>query len=320
MKLSLGGAFIGLVLGTLAGAGVFARSGNLDLLLGFISMIVFAVLGAAFGSLLAPLLTTWNEQRRERHPINRPLMATSQRVLLRDNQAPARFVSTEVFSVDKARLLTLFAASALRGLVILYFVFDLGYGLLPFALGSFVFAFYQLAKLLRNADLQVRINQDGFHYTSRGRQTFVGWQQIDKVWEKKQKVTWNGIPFTNVHTLRISTLDGKIITLSRILRRFQHLADTVQEVVTSHLLPAAIVTLHRGGVLDFNAFSLTDQEIRHKQRLLPWGQVKRIIIWQARIQVRSTERNWINWAEARAWDVANFPLFVIIISRYVEVD
>lgn len=319
-QFSLAGALTGLLLGALVGAIIFALSGNLDLSMGFLSMLIFALISGLIGSQLAPMLKAWLDQGDGRLSGSRPLTEISERVKLEDEESPHHYVRSKEFPLDTRRLAGLFLLFTLIAISFGYLHLNFGSGFLFFASFFLIPSFYYLMRLIRNRGLNVQISQNGFSYNSSQQRFFISWDEIDKVYEKKQKYSWNFIPVWNIHNLKITIGDGKTIALSRILSRFKELADIIQSAVTEHQLPDALEEIANGGALDFDEFILTHQGIQHKEQFLPWHEVEKIMIYQARVQVRRTGKNWFNWAETKAWNIANFPQFVIIASRYSRVE
>lgn len=320
---SLGGVLTGLLLGAVVGAGIFAMKGSLNLRLGFVSMMVAAVVGAVIGYQVLKI-------RERSRTGNRPPMTNqspdemSRGDLRMDGYDPQVPVSSQIYKVDALRLAILMVWMSLLGTGSFYLEWKsggVGFSIFfVFAALFFGVALYHLATWFLNSGIQVTINSDGFLYYSGRDRWFIEWEAVDKVWERHQKTVWNGIPVRNIHTLTIVTRDGKRVRLSRTLGRIGFLAEGLQGAVTSYLLPRTIETLETGGSVDFVAFTITSQGIQRKQDFLPWHEVDKIIIYPGRIQVRRTGKNWLNWSEAKTWNVANFPLFKIVASQYAKVE
>jgi len=320
---SLGGALVGLLAGALAGAGVFALSGNLDLRIGFLLLAVFAIIGAVLGS-QAPRLLDWAGLKHLWRPTHAPVRPLSSQDFQSDRWHPSVPASIQTYAADAPRLMILTGLFVLLGSAFVYLEVKFGEGGFPlflvYALPFFGVASYHLATYLFNSSLQVEVSPAGLSYSSNRERHFVGWGEVVKVWERQQEASWNGITMWNIHRLTIAVRDGRRIKLDRTLKRFGKLAESVQAAVTSHLLPRAIQTLENGGEVTFDEFVVTSRGIKRGQQFLPWPEVHRIIIQQERVQVRKTGKNWFNWADTKAWNVANLRLFAIVAKQYARVD
>jgi hypothetical protein len=144
----------------------------------------------------------------------------------------------------------------------------------------------------------------------------VRWNEVEKVWVRHQKFSINMIPVKNTHRLRLLAGDGKEYRIDRKLRNFEDLAEIFQAAVTAQKMPQAMQT---GKPIDFDTFRMTNEGIECKGKFLPWQDVRIVIIYNARIQVRKIGKDWFNWAEAKAWEVANFPLFVTLLKQHAKV-
>jgi hypothetical protein len=229
------------------------------------------------------------------------------------------------YRIDTRRLSSTAATMILAGMGFIflewyfqdYSEFPFGFFLGVFLIGG---AIYQLGKLFSGMDIRVQASSEGIRYSSARENWQFNWREIAETWERNRKSRISGVTVQNVHTVKIKTRAGNEFKLDRRLRDFPRLANTIQAAAAVHLLPEVLRGLQGGASIDFIKWAISSSGIQRGDDFLPWEDVRRIIVYNARIQIRSRRKRWLNFAEAWAWDIPNFPLFHTVSQCYTEVS
>ena len=105
--ISAGGALIGLLLGALAGAALFYLSGSMDLIRGFINLLVFSLVGAVVGSQVGRMITLRRPVIEVPSLIEDPDALKRQLVDLPEVENGSVSIDRQIFSLDLTRLILL---------------------------------------------------------------------------------------------------------------------------------------------------------------------------------------------------------------------
>jgi hypothetical protein len=175
-------------------------------------------------------------------------------------------------------------------------------------IGLLLVAAYFFLRLLLLVDTKVVLSPTGVQYISSRASWQVGWDEIERVREK-----WivSNIPFRNIHHLYLTTREGREMRLDQRLQNMDGLADTFRKVWTTKKMPGALNALDRGSTLDFHPFTLSNQGIGYKGKLLPVQDVE-TETYGGFIRIKSHRKYW---ASQKAANVTNVSLFLRLLHH-----
>lgn len=321
MRQNRPGAFlvIGLLLGGVAGAGVFYLSGSLNLKLGLGLMIGFSVFLSAIGWLAGKWIVSRSEARKDPHsglpPVKNyvawDIPPQETEIVIQKSQPiykPNKFAN-----ITSIVLSLIFAAGS-------GFMIQFGgiFYLVPLVLLIY-FAIYNYTSLSRYRGVHYQLAPTGLIIKSKKEQTLLEWKNIDRIWVRNTK-SKAPLKLFYIHHLRMLTKTGKTLQLDRNIKDFSKMEHDIQTAVTSALLPEANQKLNIGEQLRFGEYRISSQGIAYREKSLSWNEVSSISAGVEEIQVHKTGKNWTSWSITKSWVIPNYRLFVMLLSRYVAVS
>lgn len=320
MKQNLPGEFmvIGLLLGGVAGAGIFYLSGNLNLKLGLGLIIGFSVFLSAAGWVSGKLIIRRREAKKDpdsglpphKNYVTWDYSPDDTTIEIQESQPI--YKPNTIGNIILIVLPLIFA-------VVSGFMVQFGgiFYLVPLVLLIF-YAIYNYTSFVRYKGVQYQLTSIGIIIKSKKEQTLLEWKNVDKIWVRNTKRN-DIFQFFYVHHIRILTKTGKALQLDRNIRDFSKMEHDIQTAVTSTLLPGANQKLNAGEQLRFGDYRISYQGILYREKTLPWSDVHGITAGVEEIQVHKTGKNWTSWAITKSWDIPNYRLFVMLLSNYANV-
>jgi hypothetical protein len=247
-----------------------------------------------------------------------------------------------LFRVGRARFLTklsLGLALVLYGFVANYFWWVEGPG--TFSHFEFLFLIVPpltgvslLLHMYRNRGLYVLIYPTGLLRLRHGEVVSFPWSEVDHVRLHLQRT--EGPEFThdsdgNLHAcwlpvdvptfklgdagVTIARDDGVEAHFGPALTDYDSLAAEVQKRTFAALWPRLLVRFLEGDHIPFGEFEASRVGLRHAGKLLPWREVKELVIAQGKLSVKQTGK-WLPWALADVNAVPNpHLLFALAETR-----
>jgi hypothetical protein len=185
------------------------------------------------------------------------------------------------------------------------------------------FAFYGLSFLLQawhNHQGHVLVFPQGFANFQHGKWVACRWDEVEEVLKDEER---------NVHVSRhplhawswtkcfivVTRQGGQHILLSEFLENIQALGETIVEESYHRLWPKAVEAYQRGDTLTFGPFKVNQTGLTYKNRLLPWSEVKTILITPDFIKVIK-KGSWLAYfADLHAGAIPNFSVFWTVLEH-----
>lgn len=98
---------------------------------------------------------------------------------------------------------------------------------------------------------------------------FVRWDEIKDIWQL-------GMP-PMPPRYRFVLIDNEVVDLRNSIRDVEALGEYITEKVNERYLPAAIITLNKGGVVSFGPLDISRSGLSYKDKFLPWRNIKKVI-------------------------------------------
>ena len=192
-----------------------------------------------------------------------------------------------------------------------------------FAIPFLVAMIYRFAGWYVNRDLKVEIFREGFILTTSRRVETIRWDEIDHVVESWQKVVYQGIIHVNTHKVEVHTNNGQRIELGNSLEKIEQIGRLIQLAVADALLPTYIQQLDTHTDCDFGVFKVNRFGIKHKDKFLPWQQVKSLDVMSVgqitlRVQKVDNKGRSSGWAYENGAVMKNIHLFLNLSSWFID--
>ena len=192
-----------------------------------------------------------------------------------------------------------------------------------FALLFLAAAIYRLASWYLSRDLKVEVFREGFTLTKTGKTDVVYWREIDHVVEGWQKAIYQGIIHVNTHKVEVYKTNGQKIEMDRSLEKIEQIGRFIQLAVADALLPVCIQQLENSNDCDFGAFKINRFGIKHKDKFLPWHEVKSLDVTnmgQTTLRIQKMDSsNWGGgWASENGKSMKNLQLFLNLAYWFID--
>lgn len=169
-----------------------------------------------------------------------------------------------------------------------------------------------LVNAIRSNSHKAYLYQDGFIYTNGSQINTVRWDQVEAVWQKAVSYSWS-----TRYTYTIKRPDGAQVVVSSHVKNVKELGEVILSEVTKRHLPLAQQAYNSGAPVPFGALYLSLQGIGFKDKLLPWQEVKDVVINNGQVQVKK-QGNLITWAAVPAADVPNLPVMLQLVANMLS--
>jgi hypothetical protein len=184
-------------------------------------------------------------------------------------------------------------------------------------------AFYSVSFLIQawhNCQPHVMVFPQGFASWQDGKWIACRWDEIEAVLKDEER---------NVHVSRhplhawswtkcfiiVFKHGGQHILLSEFLENIQALGETIVEESYQRLWPKVMEAYQRGDTLDFGPVKVNQSGMIYKKQLLPWQDVKTILITPEFIKIIK-KGSWLGyWADLHAGAIPNFSVFWTVLEH-----
>ncbi len=98
---------------------------------------------------------------------------------------------------------------------------------------------------------------------------FIRWDEIKDIWQL-------GLP-PHPPRYRLALITNEIVDLRNTIRDLSELGEYITEKVNERYLPAAIITLEKGGVVSFGPIDVSRSGLSYKDKFMPWRNIKKVV-------------------------------------------
>jgi hypothetical protein len=112
----------------------------------------------------------------------------------------------------------------------------------------------------------------------------------------------------------LARADGAEAHLGPVLSDFAKLSEEVQRRTFAVLWPAARDRLRAGEEVEFEELAVGPAGLRHDERLLPWGQLKEVVVANSRVTIKQ-EGRWVVWLAKDVSAVPNPHVLLALIEQ-----
>ncbi len=199
-------------------------------------------------------------------------------------------------------------------------VVDSGF-ILPLILGVILLpaGLWTLWQSFLNWSLAAALYEGGFAYNDRGGLRQVKWGDISAVWQNIIKYYRYGVHVRTTYLYTIELNDKTRFKLDNKFQKIEALGKAIVNGTTQALLPKYTATLASGQRLTFGPLALDTNGLYSGNKSLTWQEIKAVKINKGIISIRK-EGGWFNWVTVSVPQVANFPIFAILVSRFTKLE
>lgn len=186
-----------------------------------------------------------------------------------------------------------------------------------------VTALYRVATWYLDKDLKAEVFREGLMFRKDNKTHVVFWREIDYVKEKWEKMVYQGIIHVYTHKVEIHKTDGQSLTMDRSLEKVETIGRMIQLAAADHLLAAKFEQLKNNQECDFGIFTISRFGIKHKNKFLPWENVKALEVYttgRTTVKILKTDSKLgISWAMENGGSVKNLQLFLNLSYWFINV-
>ena len=184
-----------------------------------------------------------------------------------------------------------------------------------FAVGAIV-----LFSAWRSWKLAAALYEHGVAFIERGPVQQFRWDEVDAVWQAITKHYYNGVYTGTTHIYTVQLKGGKKVVLSdKYGKDIEQLGRGLQQGTAELLLPRYWQGLQTGQKLTFGPLALDRDKLYAGKKELSWTEIKAIKIDRGNIAIKK-DQAWFNWASATVPQIANFYVFLELVSRFAKVE
>ena len=185
---------------------------------------------------------------------------------------------------------------------------------LPFFYGVFT-----LKRVFRARKVRILAYSEGFAKESGESSEECLWEEIEAIWEKVTKASYNGLPVGVDRTYTLLKKDGSRIVFDNSLQGIEVLGSFAREQVLKRILPAALKRLAAGATIHFGDWTLSKKGIGNGKETLPWEGIDSVVMDVGSVSVHQKGK-WFRWGNKKISDIPNFPIFKALIYSSLYPD
>ncbi|GHO44491.1 DUF6585 family protein [Ktedonospora formicarum] len=173
-----------------------------------------------------------------------------------------------------------------------------------------IFLIVYVVNAIRSNNHKAYLYQEGFIYANGSQLHAVRWDHVEAVWQKQVSYSiWS-----TRSTYTVKRPDGAQVVISSHVHKVRELGDAILNEVTKRHLPLAQQVYNSGAPVPFGNLSIGMQGIGFRDKLLPWPEVKDVVIVNGQVQVKR-QGNMINFATVQVADVPNLPVMMQLVAN-----
>jgi len=178
---------------------------------------------------------------------------------------------------------------------------------------------WTLFSLFMHRGLNLALYESGFAYVDRKGLKQIKWDEIESVWQSITKHYRYGVHVGTTYRYTIQLNDKTKITLDNKFPKIEQVGKAITNGSANALFPKYMATLKSGQRVAFGPLSLDHNGLYSGNKSLTWQEIKAVKIAQGIISIKK-EGGWLNWVTVSVPQVANFWIFVDLVSRFTKVE
>jgi hypothetical protein len=176
--------------------------------------------------------------------------------------------------------------------------------------------FWTLFNWLRNRGMFVQVYNDGLARINGSKIEVARWDDVREVWQSITKHYRNGVYTGTTYLYTLQTADGRRLRFSNEVKNIEQLGNTIQQQVSSRLLPKFVAAYNNGQAVPFGPFAISKDGVMHGKKSLSWAEVEGVSINNGYIHFKK-QGGWFNWANVAAAAVPNLLIFLSLVDHIV---
>ncbi|MBN1123292.1 MAG: hypothetical protein JXJ17_19630 [Anaerolineae bacterium] len=178
-----------------------------------------------------------------------------------------------------------------------------------------VVALYRLVAWLRSAGVWVRITEDSLTYSRAGQTAVIEWKDVESVQSFYVSV-WMVVL---MHRCTLISKDEQVIHLRQGMNQIASLIDHVYRLVGIVRSPVTEQRIKDNHLVRFSRWGLSKQGIHDRDRILPWDQVKEVVVRPHAILVKD-KSSVKSWTRIPLMGTPNMCVFLTLVGGLVKYE
>ncbi len=178
-----------------------------------------------------------------------------------------------------------------------------------------VVALYRLVAWLRSAGVWVRITEDSLTYSRAGQTAVIEWKDVESVQSFYVSV-WMVVL---VHRCTLISKDEQVIHLRQGMNQIATLIDHVYRLVGVARSPVVKQRMDRNHLVRFSRWGLSKQGIHDREWILPWDQVKEVVV-RPRVVLVKDKSSVRPWTRIPLMGTPNMCVFLTLLGGLVKYE
>jgi hypothetical protein len=137
------------------------------------------------------------------------------------------------------------------------------------------------------------------------------WDGIDTVFQKIVSQRTYGVETARTYLYTVTRRDGRVLKLTQFWDGIARLGPTVNERVSSALLPVTLGAIERGQGVQFGDMALNANGIAGRRKSVTWREVSQVQIYNGYVRVGVAGR-FFSLSTTAASNIPNLPLFLAL--------